>query len=265
MLTAYFDDSGTHDPSQIVIIGGLFGTEAQWATLEDAWGKLLAVPLEGQKPTINRFHMTNCYNSTEEFAGWSRTETDYFCRQLQDIIIASGVAGYAIGCLKSAWDELVTGDARVCLGDAEGFCVRSCFVEAVDWARQHSTEPDISFVFDDRPRRKSENRILFDAFQRSELSPPSLVGISFITSHKIFPLQAADMVAWEFYQYARTLIQAGRDMERRPQIYRLVQNVRYRFLFGYRSNIESIVASLWQDGAKTVELMANHFKTFDPD
>jgi hypothetical protein len=36
--------------------------------------------------------------------------------------------------------------------------------------------------------------------------PPSLVGISFLTSHKIIPLQPADMVAWEFYQYAHTLI-----------------------------------------------------------
>ena len=37
MLSAYYDDSGTHDKLNVVVYGGLIGTEDQWTKFERAW------------------------------------------------------------------------------------------------------------------------------------------------------------------------------------------------------------------------------------
>ena len=55
MLRAYFDDSGSHADSEIVTIGGLVGTVAQWTEFDDRWKALLAEPLPG-KPRLVPIH-----------------------------------------------------------------------------------------------------------------------------------------------------------------------------------------------------------------
>src|SRR5271166_2546480 len=84
MLRAFFDDSGTHEggrwgASEVVAVAGIFGAEAEMLSLEGPWRRLLAEPLCGGKPSLSRFHMTECQDSRGEFTGWTRTESDFFC------------------------------------------------------------------------------------------------------------------------------------------------------------------------------------------
>ena len=104
MIRAYFDDSGTHDASEIVSVTGLFGTPGCMDGLDRSWKKHLERPLDGAKPPLKRFHMYEFQNSMGEFAGWSRTETDYFCHQLRQTIIDFDVSGYSIACARNDWD-----------------------------------------------------------------------------------------------------------------------------------------------------------------
>jgi hypothetical protein len=41
----YFDDSGTHATSEVVVVGGLIGRPDQWDQFEAAWAAKLANPL----------------------------------------------------------------------------------------------------------------------------------------------------------------------------------------------------------------------------
>ena len=59
VLGAFFDDSGTHDDSSLVVIGGLLGTEEQWDAFEAAWTTRLANPLS-DKPPLKQFHLSAC-------------------------------------------------------------------------------------------------------------------------------------------------------------------------------------------------------------
>ncbi len=132
MITAYFDDSGTHTggkhgPSKIVLVAGLFGTEGRMDGLDRMWKKHLAAPICGRKDRINRFHASDCYQSLGEFKGWTRTETDYFRQQLRTAIINSDVSAYGIACARKDWDELITGDLRSILGNSGAVLHQSMF------------------------------------------------------------------------------------------------------------------------------------------
>lgn len=76
MLTAYFDDSGTHSDSDVVLWNGLFGHHYQWQYFDELWSAKLANPSPGKEP-LRRFHMYDCERGDEEFLGWSRPACEF--------------------------------------------------------------------------------------------------------------------------------------------------------------------------------------------
>jgi hypothetical protein len=207
--------------------------------------------------------MYDCQNSSGEFAGWTRTETDYFCHQLGTAIIDSGVSGYGFASSRKDWDDLITGDARAVLGDSEGNCVRNCFLKAAAWAQNNTFDPHMTFVFDDRPHRQRENKVVFDVFRLQTAPPPELVGIYFATSHKILPLQAADLVAWEFYQFAKENLEGELSLPSRLQFRRLTSNMNFQAQIARREAIKKIAELA--NSKDNLSSLADHFRTFDPD
>jgi hypothetical protein len=244
MLTAYFDDSGTHDDSEVVIWAGVCGNQYQWQAFSDDWHAKLQVPSPGKSP-LSRFHMTDCQGARNEFEGWSRTATDFLVHELGEIIIKKGLWGYASAARRKDWDELITGDARAALGDAEGFCVRNVYVKTTDWAKNWAGGTDLAFVFDDRPHRRLENKTIFDMFQRHHRAAkqtPELVSITFASSQKILPLQAADMIAWELYIHSMDIFynRTTNKSPLRSQLKRFNDSGRFRIQLATRKNIEDI-------------------------
>lgn len=262
MLRAYFDDSGTHDASKIVLVAGLFGTEGRMDGLDRNWKRHLERPIDGMKAPLTRFHMADCQASQGEFAGWSRTETDYFCHQLRTAIIESGVSAYVAACARKDWDDLVVGDMRAILGSAEGFCIRNCFVRTVAWAQRNTFDPKMTFIFDNRPSPvKRDAGVVFDAFQR-ETVEPAVVGIAFLSSYDIRPLQAADLLAWEFYQYANDILLKGLEAPARKECLDLASSMALMGQIATPESIKKIVAYWETQDPDMLKQVANHFTIF---
>jgi hypothetical protein len=118
MIAAYFDDSGTHPGSDVVLMAGVFGYPNQWDLFSELWAKKLAAPSPG-KPPLSRFHMAQCQAAQGEFTGWSRTETDFLVHELGTIILETGIYGFGAGIPRKAYDRLITGDHRRATGNAE--------------------------------------------------------------------------------------------------------------------------------------------------
>lgn len=263
MMSAYFDDSGTHRGSAVIVTAGLVGTVDQWAALEKAWAVELSAPICGLKDPIPYFHMTECQASRGHFRGWNRTETDYFCKRLQDIILDACLYGYGFGCEVSQWDALIKGDIRDIIGNAEHYSIRNCFVRSVGWAQNQSPPPDdMTFVFDDRPQIKRDTDIVYDVFKRQAEPPPDITGLAYLSAQKTIPLQAADIIAWEFYQAARSVLL--RENSRRPQFDRFVSKMRFDTQIADRAGIEKVLDYFSGQNAEVIEAMANHFRTFNP-
>ena len=199
MLTAYFDDSGTHPDSDVVLWYGLFGNNFQWAHFNKLWAAKLQKPSPG-KPALSRFHMAHCQAGVGEFLGWGRTATDFLVHELGDIIIKCGLWSDGAVIPRKDWDELVTGDLRTALGDAEGYSLRIAFVRATEWASKRAGGSKIALVFDRRKEKEAEGKRIFQLFEHfAGIEPNAVKPISsaFSDATTILPLQAADMVAWE--------------------------------------------------------------------
>jgi hypothetical protein len=246
MLRAYFDDTGTHTTSDVVLWSGIFGNQYQWEYFEMLWGAKLKDPSPG-KPPLKRFHMTDCQAGVGEFLGWSRTATDFLVHELGQIILKCGLYSDGAAISRKDWDDLVTGNLRTALGDAEGYSLRMAFVRALNWAREKGCESKIAFIFDRRKEREGEGERIFQLFQRYakiESSGVTPVSIAFSDSYSVLPLQGADMIAWEQYRYANEYLKSdGRaKYASRKELQRLSRGGRVNLGIAMRSAIEKMVA-----------------------
>jgi hypothetical protein len=269
MITAYFDDSGTHgDRSDIVLVAGIFGTEARLDNLDRNWKRHLDAPLDGLKVPIRRFHAYDCYNSVGEFERWSRTETDYFRHQLRAVIFEADVAAYGMAVARKDWDNLIAGHLRSVLGDSERFSINQCFVKSLAWAQANTFDPHMSYVFDNRPSPVQRYvGAVCDAFSRHLQPPPTLIGHSFLSSMKIRPLQAADLVAWELYRYANDILKNGIQTPAPKEILHLKANMIFDAQIATYENILRLRdhwTAIYKDKPDHLRQMANHFDAFDP-
>jgi hypothetical protein len=268
MISAYFDDSGTHDESKVVLVAGIFGTEARMENLDRNWKQHLAAPLDGRKEAIKRFHAYDCDQSTGEFTRWTRTETDYFRHQLRTVIIESEVAAYGLACSRRDYDKIIKGNIRSVLGTPEGFCINQCFVRSLAWVQRNTFDPQMKYVFDNRPAGVQRYAgTVYDAFAQWVDPPPRLAGYSFLSSFKIRPLQAADLVAWELNRYAHDILKHGLSVKASKELLHLRANMDIQAQFASAENIKKLRdywVNYFKDNPDHLKQMANHFDLFDP-
>jgi hypothetical protein len=210
MLTAYFDDSGTHRDSKIVLYGGLIGLdEKHWRTFDFAWKAKLADPLpRANKPPLRKFHMTDCMARDGEFFGYSEPERDAVIHDFRQIILDSGLYGYVCAVHLPDWDHIVGSRSVNGLNDPDFYCMS----RVIQW----STSPDIlgpqklALVFDDIRGKRAINERLLAMYQEARnlnARREVISSISFRPSEKCVGLQGADLVAWETYNQARNWLQ----------------------------------------------------------
>ena len=214
--------------------------------------------------------MTECQNSLGEFTGWSRTATDHLVHELGGIILKCGLHSNGAAIARKDWDELVTGNLRIALGDAEGYSMRMAFVRASKWARAATGQDKIEFVFDQRREREQEGRRIFELFERHsriDHNIPVPVSITFCDSYRCLPLQAADLLAWEQYHYAREYLNSSgvTRVASRIQLQRLSRGGRITIGIAPRSAIEKMIAleiGNEEEIARAAELMTGDATDF---
>jgi hypothetical protein len=247
-LAAYFDDSGTHSSSPVVVVGGLLGTEEQWALFGTQWAKLLEHPLNG-KPRLNQFHLSTCQSNNDEFYDYKPLERDYIIHLFNKVILDVGLVTIGVAVNKIAWNKLVVGDIAVELGKPEGLCFVKCLEAVISTIRLRKPGQKVVLVFD----RGIEDRIEGLArlyYSQSDIYP-ELAGIGFGKVSEILPLQGADMIATGSYQFAQEWLKDRETVAAKPYFQAYLKR---ELSFGMvidREHIEEMVTRVRQTLARS--------------
>jgi hypothetical protein len=245
MLTAYFDDSGTHGGSDIVLMAGFFAHRNQWDLFDKLWAKQLSAPCPG-KESLSWFHMAECQAGDGMFLGWKRHETDFLVHELGGIILKTGIYGFGGAMSRKEYERLIVGDYRRATGDAETICIINCFSTLLDLAKVVAPGQEIAIVFDDRPQKKRDIQKIYDIY-KDVAGDAGIVSVTFASARKVLPLQAADLLAWEIYQDAQDALAGRREAEgpRRPQLTRLVAGGRAVIQFCSPEGVARLIHQHW--------------------
>jgi hypothetical protein len=248
VLAAYFDDSGTHLSSPVVVVGGLLGTEEQWVVFKSEWAKLLARPLDG-KPRLNQFHLSRCQARREEFRDYTPTERDHVIHLFNKVILDVGLVTIAAAVNKIAWDQLVVGNVAIELGNPEGLCFVKCLEAVMSTIRLRKPGQRVALVFDQGITDRIEGLAQL-YFSQSEIYP-ELAGIGFGKVADVLPLQGADMIATGSYQFAQEWLRDREDAVGKAffQDY-LKRELSYGMVMD-REHIEEIVARVQETLARS--------------
>lgn len=195
LLRAYFDDSGTHKGSPVVVFGGLIGTDIQWESFDEAWRAKLAEPLPG-KPRLSKFHLSSCMAADGEFRDYKPVEREAVAGAFRDIILDYGLASTASAVDRAAWDELVSGNLRRVLGSA----LQPCFLKCIDRALEFAKSRGYVAIMFDKGTECHELSTLIDKYL---WNMSEVVSVSFGKVEAFTPLQGADIIATESYWQAQ--------------------------------------------------------------
>lgn len=204
MLEAYFDDSGTHGDSEVVVWGGLIGHTKQWEVLEKRWRQLLAQPLPGKAP-LKQFHLSHCAQLNGDYRDYSRAESDLLRWHFRQAIADAKLEATAYAVSRNDWHELVQGRVRRVIGaEPEAMCIGACLRHAFDRADQRG-DTFISVTMDQGRRTNSLDdwiRRGTNTFKGNVL--PISVGFAMVAD--LPGLQAADTIATETFWAAKAKI-----------------------------------------------------------
>ena len=212
LFQAYFDDSGTHAGSPVVVFGGLIGSESQWEGFDETWRNRLTQPLP-DKPRLKKFRLSSCMAAEDDFQGYKPVEREAIAGGFRDLIIESNLASTASAVDRVAWDELVVGRVRKFLGSALQPCFLNCLDRAMAYARSWGEEGDKIAVMFDKGTESDELRGLIKKYLWNQ---PEVISVTFGKVEEFPPLQGADVVATESYWQAQNWLNGNAGNLRPP-------------------------------------------------
>jgi hypothetical protein len=181
----YLDDSGHPDDQPYVVVAGFVATEAQWLAFEGAWRSALKRNVLGSV-----FHMT-------EFESGPKTKAKGKILEDLTATISSHVQGaFSVFVDMEAYRKVnETRPLEECLGKPYALAARGVARGINSWKHLFFKRGDHLLVFvEDGTKHKGD---MEQVFRRDAIPIPQTI------PKKHPAAQAADMLAWEVFHFAR--------------------------------------------------------------
>lgn len=229
---AFFDESGTHDQSDVVVVGGLLATYRSWVRAEIEWNRVLALKKDKDGNPLRVFHYTDFMARIPPF-DWPDCERNNFMERLTTIIGENITLGIAYGVFREDYDELPP-ELRSDFKDIYHCCSYFCLDSLVKW-KKNLTGPALpapfEFLFDRKKGFEGHATAIYYQVVK-DVDPDGVLGdMGFGSKDKDIPLQMADLLVGASARHFRRQRTAGLDIPADKAIQSMDRNGRL-LLFG---------------------------------
>lgn len=204
MLTVYFDDSGNDGRSPMFLLSGYASTEERWTQFTEDWQRELDF-----EPRIEAFHMSQAWSKKE--GSWARmddAERDRRVARFATIPGKHGLTSLQFGVPFGYLASMPKVPSKRPTDDPHLFTLLLTMHGVADLFRQ-----DMSLVFDRPSTPKLKNRLLgmMAAIMLYARSAPGYEALKHIKTctfgddEAVLPLQAADLLAWQWNRQLNAL------------------------------------------------------------
>ncbi|MEO6688138.1 MAG: DUF3800 domain-containing protein [Dokdonella sp.] len=208
MLRAYFDESGMHKEAPSVVMAGFVGSSAQWQSFDGSWRSVLA------RYDVEVFHASPCAKGHGEFAGKDEVIRTSLALDLADVICASGIQSLAFGLDNAAWKEVSDVEFKKTFPTSYSLGFQYCLQRVKRFSEVMADGEDVALVFADHQEHGPLAQVVFDHYKASQEYGGKLASLTFASPKKFSALQAADLFAYETYQWSSGFF-AGKEVRRR--------------------------------------------------
>jgi hypothetical protein len=158
----YIDESGSHDDSPILAVGGYLFEKNAAVEFDSAWKQAL------ERWELPYFRMSACAHQKYPFNDKSKDECIEIERSL--ILLTRDKSPYGFVITVNEQEYNLLGPQHQDIGSAYSFCLRQCLTAVRAWVRQTAFTGKIAYFFEAGHRDQGEaGRIMERVFRESRL------------------------------------------------------------------------------------------------
>lgn len=195
MLTAFFDDSGTHKKGPFCVLAGYIANADQWKAFSEEWDTELRA-----EPNIPCLKMSSANSKDGPFRGWETTAIERKVTRLAEIVNRHAIGGIAVVVSNDAYRKIAEGCLPSTVDHPYWLCYSKIVTETLEIYGRESNDEKINFVFDTQGEGYERRALLMhDNWREIFKASPNgnlLGSLTFGNDVELMPLQAADMLAW---------------------------------------------------------------------
>jgi hypothetical protein len=191
---AFFDESITPPPYGLLCVAGYLIESEQTKKLVSEWQGAL------DEFNVPYFRMSNLAHGTKQFSSMTMEQRIALEKRLIGIIKRRVTLGIAITVNPRDFERVLPPAMIRGYGSEYTFCTQVALAEVARWAEARKYQGDVAYFFESGHAHQSEaNRHMTEIATHPELKKVYRYGShSFADKKKLLPLQAADLLAWQW-------------------------------------------------------------------
>ncbi|HKH80902.1 MAG TPA: DUF3800 domain-containing protein [Methylovirgula sp.] len=233
-LECYFDESGSHDGSPVLSVGGYLFEKEQCKALDLEWKAVLDFY------RLPYFRMSACAHNQEPFDHLSPQE----CIDAEKAVITliNQYALLGLGVIVNEADYNTWFEGQNSAGTAYSFCCWQILAGIRTWIIRNQFQGEIAYFFEAGHASKPEaNALMHRIFSNPQLRAAyRYVGHSFVDKEKVRPVQTADILAWQQATQMKRWLK--NDHRMRKDFQALTAKPQHELFIGNRQTVGGVIA-----------------------
>jgi Protein of unknown function (DUF3800) len=207
MFRGYFDDSGTHAASRIVVVGGIVATDTQYDLFKETWDSIL------KRKNLPFFHTTRFKAGKEPpYLTMSAAEKEVLLDQLVRLMSVRIAMSFCCAVPVADYNAALSEEEKKRYGSPYAWAAQMCWTIIRLWAERHDYNDPIPFIVEGGTEGEEHLSAVFNKMVADPVMKRLYRLHSMVLGDKTkFPgLQAADIIANSTHDLATYDVTGGR-------------------------------------------------------